>query len=172
MRTVDQGPVARGVAVDDDGALAELEALYRRHHAASVRLAHLLLGDRARAEELAQDAFVRLAPKLGDAENPGGYLRTVLVNLCRDEQRRRSLAMRHAPAPPADAAPPDLPATTSAVWLALQDLPLRQREALSLRFYADLPTDEIARLLDARPATVRSLIHRGLTTLKDVVPRD
>ena len=126
----------------------------------------------ARAHSGEARAFVRLAPKLGDAENPGGYLRTVLVNLCRDEQRRRTLAQRHAPTPAAHGAPPDLPATTSAVWLALQDLPERQREALSLRFYADLPTDEIARLLDARPATVRSLIHRGLATLKEVVPRD
>jgi len=61
---------------------------------------------------------------------------------------------------------------TSAVWQALQSLPERQREALALRFYADLPTDEIARLLGVRPATVRSLIHRGLAALKEVVPHD
>jgi hypothetical protein len=51
---------------DDD--LQGLEALYREHHDASVRLAHLLVGNRARAEELAQDAFVRVWPRLADAD--------------------------------------------------------------------------------------------------------
>lgn len=162
----------RGASGDGGPDLGQLEALYRRHHAASVRLAHLLVGDRARAEELAQDAFVRLAPKLAEADNPGGYLRTILVNLCRDDRRRDAMARRHPAEPSPDAAPPSLPATTTAVWQALQQLPDRQRDAVALRYYADLPTDEIARLLDARPATVRSLIHRGLTTLKEVVPRD
>ena len=149
-----------------------LEALYRDRYEASVRLAHLLVGDRHRAEELAQDAFVRLAPHLATVQNPGGYLRTILVNLCRDHRRRQSLADRRSPEPPPDAPPPGLPAATSAVWQSLQTLPERQREALALRFYADLPTDEIARLLGVRPATVRSLIHRGLAALKEVVTND
>jgi RNA polymerase sigma factor (sigma-70 family) len=153
-------------------ALGALEALYRDRYEASVRLAHLLVGDRHRAEELAQDAFVRLAPHLAAVQNPGGYLRTILVNLCRDHRRRQALADRRAPEPPPDAPPPGLPVATSAVWQALQSLPERQREALALRFYADLPTDEIARLLGVRPATVRSLIHRGLAALKEVVPHD
>ena len=156
----------------DEADLAALEALYREQYASSVRLAHLLVGDRYRAEELTQDAFVRLLPKLATTDNPGGYLRTVLVNLCHDHGRRQTMMRRHPEEPPGSTEPPGLPTTSSAVWRALQDLPERQRQALSLRFYADLSTDEIARLLDARPATVRSLIHRGLTTLKDVVPHD
>ena len=63
--------------------LALLEDLYRREHRGLVRLAHLLLGDGARAEELVHDAFIRLLPHLGSSENPGGYLRTIVVNLCR-----------------------------------------------------------------------------------------
>lgn len=157
---------------DDRPRLRELEALYRDRYEPSVRLAHLLVGDRHRAEELAQDAFVRLAPHLATVQNPGGYLRTVLVNLCRDHRRRQALAGRHTPEPPPDAPPPGLPAATSAVWQALQSLPERQREAVALRFYADLPTGEIARILEVRPATVRSLIHRGLAALKEVVPHD
>lgn len=51
-------------------------------------------------------------------------------------------------------------------------LPDRQREALTLRFYGDLATDDIAALLDVRPATVRSLLHRGLATLKETVSDD
>lgn len=149
-----------------------LEALYRQRYEPSVRLAHLLVGDRHRAEELTQDAFVRLLPKLGTTDNPGGYLRVILVNLCRDHGRRESMAGRHPQPPQPNAPPPGIPETSSAVWIALQDLPERQRVAVSLRFYADVPSDEIARILEVRPATVRSLIHRGLAALKEVVPND
>lgn len=156
----------------DPGDLAALEALYRERYEPSVRLAHLLVGDRGRAEELTQDAFVRLVPHLSATDNPGGYLRVVLVNLCRDHSRRQAMARRHPQHPEPDAPPPGLPAASSAVWQALQQLPDRQRIALSMRFYADLPTEEIAQILEVRPATVRSLIHRGLAALKEVVPRD
>lgn len=152
--------------------MAVLEALYRREHRDLVRLAHLVVGDGSRAEELVHDAFLRLAPHVGRTENPGGYLRTTVVNLCRDDQRRAAVARRHVPERPLAVAPPPVPAESTAVWQALRDLPARQRTALALRYYADLPTDEIARLLDARPATVRSLLHRGLATLKEAVPRD
>lgn len=167
----DQSPDA---SRDDEtgAALDRLEALYRDEYAGSVRLAQFLVGDRGRAEELAQDAFVRVHPHLARTDNPGGYLRTTLVNLCRDHQRREATARRHPPAPPEPVPPPELPATTSAVWRALQGLPDRQREAVVLRYWADLPTDEIARLLDARPATVRSLLHRGLAALEEVLTDD
>ncbi|MEO6987742.1 MAG: sigma-70 family RNA polymerase sigma factor [Aquihabitans sp.] len=175
----DAGTGSSSAVTDDivDGTdrtadLGALEALYRDRYAPSVRLAHLMIGNRARAEELAQDAFVRVLPKIGTVDNPAGFLRTVLVNLCRDEGRHRAVVARHPQRPPDHAPPPGLPAATSAVWLALQELPANQRDALALRFYADAPTDEIAKLLGVRPATVRSLVHRGLTTLKEVVDRD
>ncbi len=58
------------------------------------------------------------------------------------------------------------------MWAALQNLPERQRTAVTLRYYLDLPDDEIAEILGARPGTVRSLVHRALATLKEVVPHD
>lgn len=152
--------------------MAALEVLYRREQHDLVRLAHLLVGDGARAEELVHDAFLRLAPHVGRTDNPGGYLRTTVVNLCRDDQRRAAVARRHLAERPLAVAPPPVPAESTAVWQALQALPERQRAAVVLRYYADLPTDEIARLLGARPATVRSLVHRGLAALKEVVPRE
>lgn len=161
--------MADGRSPDD---LITLEALYREHYASSVRVAHLLVGDRARAEELAQDAFVRVHGHLGRVDVPAAYLRTTLVNLCRDHRRREATTGRHRLPPDEPTPPPALPATSSAVWQALQALPDRQREAITLRYYADLDTAEIARLLEARPATVRSLIHRGLAALKEVVPHD
>ena len=151
---------------------AGLEALYREQYQPSVRLAHLITGDRSRAEELAQDAFIRLAPKLDELDNPAGYLRTILVNLCRDDGRRAARASAH-PAPVPRVAPePPVPASSTAVWAALQRLPERQRVAVTLRYSLDLPDDEIAEVLGARPATVRSLVHRALATLKEAVPHD
>lgn len=152
--------------------MAALEVLYRREHPGLVRLAHLLVGDGGRAEELVHDAFIRVLPHVGTSDNPGGYLRTTVINLCRDDQRRAAVARRHPPERPLVVAPPALPDESTAVWAALQQLPARQRAALALRYYADLPTEEIARTLDARPATVRSLLHRGIATLKEAVPRD
>jgi RNA polymerase sigma-70 factor (sigma-E family) len=155
-----------------DGPADALEALYREQYEPSVRLAHLLTGDRGRAEELAQDAFVRIAPRLDGVDNPAGYLRTALVNLCRDAGRRTARAKEH-PTPIARVAPePAVPTSSTAVWAALQRLPERQRVAVTLRYYLDLPDDEIAEHLGARPATVRSLVHRALATLQEAVPHE
>lgn len=150
-------------------AIDRLEDLYRAEHAGAVRLALLLTGDAAVAEELAQDAFVRIAAKLERTDNAGAYLRTTVVNLCRDHGRRRATVGRHPNAPPEAAAPPDLPADLGAVWLAIQALPDHHREVLVLRYWTDLPTEEIARLLGVPHPTVRSRIRRGLASLKDVL---
>jgi RNA polymerase sigma-70 factor (sigma-E family) len=153
-------------------ATNELEALYRANHEQLVRFAHVLTGDRSRAEELTQDAFVRIAPRLDQLDNPAGYLRTVLVNLCRDDGRRTTRARSH-PVPPDRVAPePPIPPTSTAVWDALQALPDRQRIAVTLRFYLDLPDDEIAQVLGSRRGTVRSLVHRALATLKEAIPHE
>lgn len=145
-----------------------LAALYRVEHAPMVKLAHLLVGDREVAEELVQDAFLRLRPRLAEVDEPGAYLRTIVVNLCRSAGRRRETAQRHqgSVAGSDRVGPPPLPPDLDEVWLALGRLPPRRRDALILRYYADLSTDEVARLLDTRPATARSLIHRGLASLK------
>lgn len=146
-----------------------LADLYRAEQPGLVRLATLLVRDQAVGEELVQEAFLRIAPKLDQVDAPGAYLRTTVVNLCRGHGRRQAVAARHPQQPAADAAPPPLPPDLAPVWLALDDLPERQRHALVLRFYLDLADDDIARLLDARPGTVRSLISRGLAALKEVV---
>ena len=146
-----------------------LEELYRREQPGLVRLASLMVRDQAVAEEIVQEAFVRIHAKLDHVDQPGAYLRTIVVNLCRGHGRRVVTAERHRPSPAAMVPEPSLPEELSPVWLALADLPDRQRHALVLRFYLDLPDTEIARLLDARPSTVRSLISRGLAALKEVV---
>lgn len=156
-------------AVLGPGALDALESLYRSDYAASVRLARLLVGDGHRAEELAQEAFVRVAGRIDALDNPGGYLRTVLVNLCHDHGRRLRTVRRHPDPRPEEMAPPDLPSDLSEIWRAVQSLPQRQRDALVLRYWADLSTEEVGRLLGVRPGSVRSLVHRGLASLQEVL---
>lgn len=162
-------PGDRSGAVDPDGLV---EALYRAEHQRIVRLAYLLTGDAPFAQEVGQEAFARLLPRVQETREPAAYLRTVAVNLCRDRGRREGTARRHPPAPPGVSPAPGLPADLDEVWLAVQALPARRRDAVVLRYWADLPTDEIARLLHARPATVRSLLHRGLASLKEVLADD
>jgi len=147
----------------------QIASLYRAEQPGLLRLARLLVRDAAVAEELVQEAFLRLHPHLDGTDRPGAYLRTTVVNLCRAHHRRTRTAERHAPRPTSDAQSPDLPADLSATWIALGGLPDRQRLALVLRFYLDLPDHEIAELLDVRPGTVRSLVSRGLAQLKEVL---
>ena len=148
--------------------MADLEALYRDEYPGLVRLARLLLGTVTGGEDLVQDVFVRLAARpsgVDDLENPRAYLRTAVVNACRSEQRHQGVVRRHDPRPPQ----PDVPAYLGEFADALATLPERQRAAIVLRHHLDLPDDEIARLLGCRRSTVRSLVKRGLASLREVI---
>lgn len=149
------------VAWDDD-----LVALYRERYDPMVRLAYLLTGDTAVAEELVQDAFVSVHRSWDHARHPAAYLRAAVVNACRSWGRRRSLERRQ-PAPAEAAAP----ATGDELWDVLERLPERQRAAIVLRFYEDLPDDEIASLLGCRPATVRTAVFRALAAMRREIER-
>lgn len=147
----------------------DLGLLFRSRRPASVRLATALTGDLAAAEEIVQDAFVELSHRWDELDNPEGYLRTVVVNRCRSHLRRLGVARRHEAGRvrlTVDA--PEL----DELWLVLSRLPARRRAALVLRYYEDLPIAEIARLLDCRPGTVSSLLHRGLADLRKVLDDD
>jgi len=164
-------PYVTGEAVDvaetqPSGAepLDTLEDLYRARYLPMVRLGVLLLGSEAAAEEVVQDCFIRLGRKWQTVQQPAAYLRAAVVNGCRSHKRRSALERRH-PAEPAMAS--ELGADE--IWDALAALPYRQRAALVLRFYEDLSDSDIAAALGCRPATVRSLVHRGLTHLREVI---
>lgn len=148
---------------------APLERLYRAEYPRTVHLARLLTGDHHRAEELAQEAFVRVARRVADLENPAGYLHTTLVNLCRDHGRRTATVRRTPLDPPMASPEPPLPRDVDEIWQAVQGLSDRRREAVVLRYWADLPLNDVASLLGVRPGTARSLVHRGLADLKEVL---
>lgn len=146
-----------------------LDGLFRSRWGPSVRLATALTSDRGVAEELVQEAFLEVMQRWDGVDNPEGYLRTVVVNRCRNHQRGMGVRRRHTPAaPPLTVDAPEL----DEMWAALAALRPRRRTALVLRFYEDLPIDEIARLLECRPGTVSSLLHRGLADLRKVLDDD
>ncbi len=143
-----------------------LDAVFRERWVPSVRLATVLTSDRAVAEEIVQDAFLALSRQWDTVDAPAGYLRTAVVNGCRDHHRRLGVRRRLAPPPPrmVEEAP-----ELDELWAVLARLPERRRAALVLRYYEDLAVDEIARLLRCRPGTVSSLLHRGLADLREVL---
>jgi len=149
---------------DIEVTVQSLEDLYRDRYEAMVRLAALLLGSDALAEEVVQDCFIRVGRRWSRVQHPVPYLRTAVVNACRSQRRRAALERTHKPDPTAAS---ELGADE--LWDALSQLPYKQRAALVLRFYEDLADDDIATALGCRPATVRSLVHRGLTHLREVI---
>lgn len=138
-----------------------LVELYRERYGPMVRLAYLMISDWAAAEELVQDAFVKVHRNWDRASNPPAYLRTAVVNACRSWGRRKVLELHKRPAPADHAV-----LVADEMWDALQVLPERQRTAIVLRFYEDLPDAQIAEILGCREATVRTSIHRGLARLR------
>lgn len=147
--------------------------LYATHYAGMVRLAALLLRDHAMAEEAVQDAFVALHRrwrKLRDHRSAAAYLRTSVVHNTRSVQRRRAVAARHPDDAPLDVASAEAGALRAvaghAVVDALRTLPPRQREALVLRYYADLSEAEIAEAMNISRGAVKSHASRGMTALR------
>lgn len=146
----------------------DLEDLYRQTRPQMVRLAYLLTGSTEVAEELVQEAFLKVWPRLGGVSDPAAYARAVVGNLAKGHHRRAAVAAKHPPVPPG----PSLNPETDEIWNQLWLLPERQRAALVLRFYGDLDVAGVADALGCRLGTAKSLIHRGLSHLKEVIADD
>jgi RNA polymerase sigma factor (sigma-70 family) len=102
------------------------------------------------------------------AQGPASYARKVLVNRHRSLLRRAVVEARHAlTSRPQESQEPGFGGDDLVLWQALQQLPGRQRTAIVLRYYLDLPEAEVARLLGVPPGTVKSWTHRGLARLRD-----
>jgi RNA polymerase sigma-70 factor (sigma-E family) len=139
-----------------------------------VRLAYLITGSQATAEDLVQDCFVRVMGRLGPGDHPGAYLRKSVVNACYSWHRRAWREV-HRPADdrPAMANPYDSSADVGGVdmWDALRRLPARKRAVLVLRFYLDLSEAETAATMGCRVGTVKSATHRALADLRRMLDK-
>ncbi|UWR23499.1 RNA polymerase sigma factor [Sulfitobacter sp. S190] len=169
-RDADADLLARYAAGDDAAARQLTQRLAPRVFAHAVRV----LGDRAEAEDVTQEALMRLwkiAPKwdAGRAQ-ASTWLYRVTANLCTDRLRRQTHADIDAVAAPADPAAP-APARMldsarhDALQAALLRLPERQRQAVVLRHIEGLANPEIAEILDVGIAAVESLTARGKRAL-------
>jgi RNA polymerase sigma-70 factor (sigma-E family) len=136
----------------------------------------LLLDDAGAAEEVVQDAYVRMHGswrRIRDPQAAVGYLRTTVVNLARSRLRHKQVARRHAPAPLPDAPSAEQGALDRLehhrVVAALRALPERQRECLVLRYYGDLSEAEIAAAMGISPGAVKSHASRGMAALRSAL---
>jgi RNA polymerase sigma-70 factor (sigma-E family) len=171
------GPARQASAVWDASDL--VTELYAGHYNQLVRLALLLVHDVQTAEEVVQDAFEAMHMawrRLRDSEKALSYLRQTVVNRSRSVLRHRKVVDMHPPKPA-----PDEPSAEhavlalqerSAVIAALRLLPVRQREAVVLRYYADLSEADIAAAMGISRGAVKSHTARAMAALKSILEQE
>lgn len=166
-----RGRRASATATLPGGIGDQFSDFYREAYPGAVRLAWLLTHDHGAAEDVVQDAFLRLRPRLEEIDNRRAYLRTTIVNGCRDRARsagRAEAGLRRI-VMVSEASTSDHP---EELLDAVSHLPYKQRAVLVLRYWADLPDAEIAEIVGVRPATVRSITARALAKLRKDLPDD
>jgi RNA polymerase sigma-70 factor (ECF subfamily) len=158
------------VPPDVDRFVAEM---FRAEGASLVRLARLFVDDRNAAEDLVQEAFIRLARsahRLEDVTRAPAYLRSIVLNLARDHNRRGLVSLRHrSPLTGVqDAIDDEIVAREDQrqVLDALRELPHRQRICLVLRYYDELGIDDIAATIGVSRNSVKTHLQRGLAALE------
>ena len=140
------------------------DEVYRTARPGLVRLAYLIVGSAAVAEELVQEAFLRLHSRFAGVENPGAYLRVTVVRLCTTAKRHDAIEAdrvqrAHERVEPVEHG-------IDETWDAIQRLEPDRRAVVVLRYYEDLPHEEIGQLLGCPVATVRTRVHRALADLR------
>lgn len=171
-------PLLRRVAIGDGVACA---ALVDRHLGRIVALGWRMLGDRAEAEDMAQEVFLRLWQQAGEWR-PGGarlstWLHRVAVNLCLDRlRRRREVALDAAGDPASDAPHPGTALQRQAVADRIQEalalLPERQRSAVVLCHFQELGNVEAAAVMEIGVEALESLLSRGRRKLRELLRDD
>lgn len=167
LRSVNQTPRHADVSHASEPTLERFEDFYRREYEPAVRLAWLLIGSRAGAEDVVQDAMSGVYRSFERIESAGGYLRRAVVNRARswqrDERRQRDrltlLAHQRSGIDTVDRELLD----------AVGRLPYRQRVVIVTRYWGGWSENDIARALGCRPGTVKSLASRGLSRLRTEV---
>ena len=157
---------AKGAVVEADHELLEL---YLSEYPSLLRLASLLVDDRAACEDIVQEAFARtlVSWRRSDGRiNGAAFVRSAVLNGARSRLRRRTVAKKYEPVLRRDETTEDRSvAEHEAILAELRRLPDRQREAVVLRYYLDLPEAEIAETLGISPGSVKTHLHRALASL-------
>ena len=170
--------LATGLGTLDADAL--VEQMFAEQGASLVRLARVFCDDRDAAEDLVQEAFIRLhrsAGSIRDLRRAPAFLRSIVINLARDHNRRGLMSLRHRASAdlPASPAEPDERALhdeeVDEVLGALRTLPERQRACLVLHYYEQLSIAEVAETLRISTNSVKTHCRRGLATLESRLER-
>jgi len=155
-----------------------LAELYERNATGAVRLAYLITSDPDLAQDIAQEAFARVAGRFGHLRVPeafDAYLRRTVVNLCNSHFRHqrvvRAALEREAAEADRPVEPPDL-GLRDELRLALHQLPMRQRTAIVLHYYEDLSEEQLADAMRCSPSAARSLVSHGMQTLRTLIGGD
>ncbi len=174
MREGEVRVAERGRASRDDVMLR----LFDDHYAPLCRLAFVIVGDRAVAEEIVMEALLRTFSGFGRLRDPGKadvYLRRAVINLSRSGIRRRLLERRAAAELRGRGGRVEdahVHEDAAVVWTAVRDLPERQRACVVLRYYEDLPEARIAEVLDCSVGTVKSQLSKARAKLAGVLRAD
>lgn len=170
----------QGEAITSD-AEALVVRLFQQEGRALVRLARLFVDDREAAEDLVQEAFLRLARsahRIADIDRAPAYLRSIVLNLARDHNRRGLVSLRHHPTSigQRDAADPSFASSAPDLLVqsedhrmvieAVRSLPVRQRDCITLRYFEELGVEAIAATLGLSPNSVKTHLQRGLAGLE------
>jgi RNA polymerase sigma-70 factor (sigma-E family) len=156
-------------------ATADFADVFAAHHVEALRLAYLLTGDRYRAEDVVADAFIKVYKRWssGGIDNVRAYLRRAVVNEVNSKFRRLALERREAAKRSGDdrgaRSAEDQLADHELIAAALATLPQRQRTAVVLRYFNDLPEREVAEILGVSVGTVKSSVSRGLDRMRHVL---
>jgi RNA polymerase sigma-70 factor (sigma-E family) len=168
-----EAPLAERLDADRD---REVAALFNRHYAPMCRLAFVILGDAALAEEIVMEALLKTFSgwrRIRDHERAEFYLKRAVINLCRSRIRRKAVERRYDATLDRSAAistwDPERSETRRAVWDAVRALPERQRACVVLRYYEDLPEREIGEILDCSVGTVKSQLFKARAKLESAL---
>jgi len=158
----------------EDAARA-VTALYQAHAVSMIRIALLMLGDRPAAEDVVQDAFLGLFRRWHGLSDPGkaeAYVRSAVLNGCRDAVKRRDRRTRRDLLAAFDLGEPPSAETAALIsedrrriLAGLRRLPGRQREALVCRYYLELSEEETASAMGVSRGTVKSTTSRAVAAL-------
>jgi RNA polymerase sigma-70 factor (ECF subfamily) len=171
------------------GDIGGLAVLVRRYEVQAVRTAYLITHDRALAEDVVQNAFLRVFQRIDqyDEDRPFApwFMRSVVNAALQVAQRQQRDLSLEAPDPASDITLADLlpdPAPgpddeleraelRGAVWEALGRLSPEQRAAIVLRYYLELSDDEMSDELDCSPSTIRWRLHTARKQLRVLLRR-
>lgn len=139
------------------------------YHAELYRFAALRTGSRSDAEDIVQEAFLKLLTASGETTHPRAYLYRCVANACCDLKRRRSFHEPLRPDQPQESPDPALREEAERLAAQLDRIPPEQAEAIRLHTFAALRFTEIAEILDIPVTTVKSRFQYGIEKLRNLL---